>query len=336
MRILIILVIFLSGSYVRADIQSDSLQAKLRTAVTLSTSVDPKQIPLNRTSELTVRLTWKGDIDYIEIKEIEEPILSNLEIVGSSASNKTIDTEDGVKAIKEISYRVRPLSLGMGYVETVGVSYDDKLSGKTYNLNTERIGIEAVSAVPERGEIQIPWIWISAGLIIVITGGTGIYYFYRKRADSEEGEKEVQILEEKYLDELKNMVDLSSGDKNESFTILSKLFRKYLSEKYEISALETTTDELIHLLSSEELQEDLIRKSKALFSKADVVKFSGKKATQAEVDEAYTTVETILETHCAQERKAREKKEEEDKKSSKRFLKKGKEERDKDSKNTIE
>lgn len=322
MRVLIVFIVFLSSNCIRADMQSDSLKTQIRTEVNLITFVKPNQVPLNRTAELTVQLTWRGEIDYIEIKEIEEPILSNLEIVGSSASNKTMDTAEGVKAVKEISYTLKPTSLGMGYVEAVSVSYDDKLSGKTHHLKTQRIGVEAVSAVPEKGDMQIPWLWIIVGLVVVVVGVTTIFYFHRKKAASQEGQEEDQIPEEKYLDELKNTVDLSSSDKNESFSILSKLFRKYLSEKYKISALETTTDELLNLLSSEELPEDLIRKSKALFSQADVVKFSGKKATPAELDEAYTAVETILETHLTHERKEREEKQKEGRKSSKGFLKK--------------
>ncbi len=219
----IILFVFLIGSsYAQTGLPSDSGQTKLRAAVTLSTLISPKKIPLNRTARLIVRLTWKGDIDYIEINQVEEPILSNLEIVGSSASNEIVDTKGGVKAIKEISYILQPVSLGMGYVETVSVSYDDKLSGKTYHLNTKRMGVEVVAAVPEKGEIKVPWIWIGAVLIIIIIGGAGIYYFYKKRIGIEEEQKEEQLLEEKYLKELKKEVDLSSGDKNEAFTILSK------------------------------------------------------------------------------------------------------------------
>ena len=324
MRSIVLFVFIIGSSFAQTDLPADSAQNKLRTAVTLSTQAESKQIPLNRTVRLTVQLSWEGDIDYIEISQIEDPVLTNLEIVGSSASNKIVDTRRGVKAVKEISYILQPISLGMGYIETVSVSYDDKLSGKTYHLNTKRIGVEAVAAVPEKGEIQLPWIWMIAGLTAVIMGCAGIYYMYKKRTGAEEEEKEEQLLEEKYLDELKKEVKLSSGSKNEAFTVLSKLFRKYLSEKYEILALKATTDELLQLLSREDLEEELIDKSKALFSKADVVKFSGKTAKQAELDEAYTTVETILETHLDRERKLKEENEQKNRKSTKRQNKKDK------------
>jgi histidinol dehydrogenase len=40
-----------------------------------------------------------------------------------------------------------------------------------------------------------------------------------------------------------------------------------------------------------------------LLNKADVIKFSGQEATQAELEEAYTTVETVFESHLAQAKK---------------------------------
>ncbi len=306
MRIIIASILLFSSVYSQTEMQTDSIKTNTRTEVTLSTTITDKEVPLNRTTCLTVKLVWEGNIDYIEIKEIEEPVLSNLKIVGSSASNKTLDTERGIKSVKEISYILQPVSLGMGYIETAGVSYDDILSGKTYHLKTERIGIEAVSAVPEKGKLQLSWLWITAGLILIAGVAVVIYYFYKRRIGSEEKEEDIQIIEEKYLDELKDTIDLKSGNKNESFTILSKIFRRYLSEKYGISAMEITSDELLHLLASAELDKGLLSKSEKLFSKADIVKFSGKNATQAELDEAYTTVETILETYLAREKKGEE------------------------------
>jgi len=327
MRIIIAFIVLFSSVYAQTDIQTDSTTSDQRITVTLSTSISTKEIPLNRTACLTVKLVWEGNIDYIEMKEIEEPILSNLKIVGSSASNKTMDSAQGIRSVKEISYILQPQSLGMGYVETVGVSYKDKLSGKIYHLKTERIGIEAVSAVPEKGKVQLSWLWITAGLTLIAGVALVIYYFYKRRTNSEETEEEIQIIEEKYLNELKDKVDLSSGDKSEQFIILSRIFRKYLSEKYGISALETTTDELLNFLSSEKLEESLLKKSEILFSKADVVKFSGKNATQAEFDEAYTTVETILETYLNRETKVEDEKQKKAKKPYKKFFKKDKEQR---------
>ena len=110
-----------------------------------------------------------------------------------------------------------------------------------------------------------------------------------------------RLLEEIFLDELKG-VDLKSRDIREQFSLLTKLFRLYLSKKYRISTLDATTQELVSLLKDQDLDETLIRKSENLFSKADLVKFSGQEATHSELADAYTTVESLLESNMAQAR----------------------------------
>ncbi len=272
--------------------------------VTLSADVESKQVPLNRPIVLTVRVSWEGDIDYIEIDEIEEPILSNLEIVGTASSNRVVGTEDGRKAEKKIRYTLVPTTLGMGYIESVALSYLDKLSDQTYHLKTERIGVEIIGPVAEKGENPSVWIPVLIGLLIVGSGIILMIQFRHIKVNRTKDEAvQDRILEEDYLETLKNSVDLKSSDKREMFSTLSNLFRKYLSEMYGITALGATTDGLLRIMQENHAEESLIHKCSALLNKADLIKFSGQEATQAELDEAYTTVETVFESHLAQAKK---------------------------------
>jgi hypothetical protein len=272
-------------------------QSTAETQVTLSSFVEPKQVPLNRTVKWTVRVEWKDALSLIEIEKLEEPILSNFDIVGSSASNHRLADANGQTSIKEISYTLAPKTLGMGYIEPAAISYTDKATGETHHLMTQRIGVEVVGAVAEPGEVKIPWIPILTGFVVIaafLAGG-----WMRKRAKDRKASEETEvkpILEEVYLEELKSTVDLATPQKTESLTILTKLFRRYLAEKIGIPALEATTSELVQKLKESGIESRLAEKSESLFAKSDVIKFSGREATQAELDEAYTTVETVLET----------------------------------------
>ena len=288
------------------------------TVVSLSAFVESKKVPLNRTLEFTVQISWMGDLDLIEINELEEPVLANFEIVGTSSANRVSGISGGKKAVKEISYRLQPTTLGMGYIESVVLSYKELKTGKTRHLRTQRIGAEAVSPVPDRGERGKLWLWIVLGFVGIF--GFSVFFFYvKKRSRIDDGEEEIErIIEEAYLEELRETVDLKSADRREAFTILSKLFRRYLSEKYDISALEATTEELLKKIEQEGLDESLIRRCETLFSKADVVKFSGREAEQSEIEEAYTTVETILESHLAKLKERLLEEEERGKKRKKR------------------
>lgn len=288
--------------------------------VTLTTTVQSKRIPLNRSLILTVTISWEGDIDFVEINEIEEPILSNFEIIGTASSNRVFGTGIGKKAEKEIRYTLMPTTLGMGYVESVSLSYLDKLSDKTYHLKTERLGVEIIAPVAEKGENPSVWIPLIVGLFILGCGIIFMFRFRRMQADRAKDEvTDTRILEEKYLDTLKSSVDLKSSDKRDMFSTLSNFFRKYLSEKYGIAALEATTDGLLKIMEENEVEESLIHKCDSLLKKADVIKFSGQEATQAELDEAYTTVETVLESHLSETRREMLEVEEGQQKKKRRF-----------------
>jgi hypothetical protein len=286
--------------------QSPPSGAPAGTGVSLSASVEPKRVPLNRTAELTVRLTWEGALDSLMISEVEEPVLSNLEITGTSTSNRVEGTAGGSKSVKEIAYTFRPKSLGMGYIDSIRVAYEDLRSGVVHQLRTQRLSVEVVDPLPETGGRSRLWLW--AALIVCFAAGVlgGAAFFLKSRARKpHEAAPVPKPAEETFLESLKVSIgpgDPGSGNSREAFAPLSKLFRQYLSEKFKIAGLEATTQELIHALRQSGVEDGLLRKCKAFFEKADVIKFSGQKASQAEFDDAYTTVESVLESKLAEER----------------------------------
>ncbi len=203
---------------------------------------------------------------------------------------------DGKVAVKEIRYTLQPQTLGMGYIEAGYLTYKNTAEDHIYELNTQRIPVEVLpaAAVPSQKRFS----WMILVIIIILAAGTfaGIAIHKKSKNDIKENTIPQIPLEEKMLSELKGKIDLKNPDRNASVSVLSKLYRSYLAEKFNISALETTTQELIQSLKGLDIEERLIRKSESLFEKADIIKFSGKTATQAELDEAYITVETVLET----------------------------------------
>ena len=283
--------------------QSPSSASKAGYSVTLSASVEPKRVPLNRTAGLTVRLTWEGALDSLVIGEVEEPALSNLEVAGTSTSNRVEGTESGFRSVKEIAYTLKPKSLGMGYIDSIRVSYEDRRSGVVHQIKTQRLSVEAVDPVPESKGVSRLWMW--ALLIVCFAAGTlgGAAFFLKsKTRKPQETAPAPRLAEETFLESLKAASGANEESRHEALVPLSKLFRQYLSEKFLIPALEATTRELLGALRNSGVEEGLLRKCETFFEKADVIKFSGQKATQAEFDAAYTTVESVLESKLAEER----------------------------------
>ncbi len=294
----LVIILLLLNKTIGQNTPSDTVSSPLQYEVKLTSRVEPNHLPLNRTIQYIIQIEWQGELDRVIIGEVDEPVLSNFEIIGTASANRVSGIAGGKKAVKEISFILQPKNLGMGYIESTGLSYEDKETGKTHALRTIRIGVEVLSPVPDEGDKGNAWIWLLGfGLILLFTSAV-VFRFRNVR--KKKGEEEIQqIIEESYLAELKETVDLKTKDRREAFTVLSKLFRRFLSEKYGISALEATTDELLGKLRDEGLEERPLGRCETLFKKSDVVKFSGQEASQSELEEAYTTVETILESHLA-------------------------------------
>jgi hypothetical protein len=273
-------------------------------SVTLGASVEPKRIPLNRTAALTVRLSWEGALDSLVIGEVEEPVLTNLEVAGTSTSNRVEGTATGSRSVKEIAYTLKPKSLGMGYIDSIRVSYEDRRSGVVHLVKTQRLSAEAVDPVPESRGGSRAWLWTLL-IVCFIAGALGGAAFFLKSKTRKplETAPPPGPAEETYLESLKAVRGANAENPPEALVPLSKLFRRYLSEKFGIPALEATTRELLGALRNSGVEEGLIKKCEAFFEKADVIKFSGRKASQAEFDAAYTTVESVLESKLTEERK---------------------------------
>ena len=187
-----------------SSLQSDDADTR-QTIVTLSTKVESKQVPLNRILKFIVQIAWEGDIDLINIGELEEPVLTNFEIVGTSSANRVAGTAGGKRAVKEITYQLMPKSPGMGYIESTGLSYEDLRTGKTHHLLTQRLSAEVISPVPEKGQSRIPWIWIGPIFLCVFVMFGIILLRVRKRSGENDVESVTRIIEEAYIDELKKM-----------------------------------------------------------------------------------------------------------------------------------
>ncbi len=267
--------------------------------IRLSASVNKTQVPLNRTVSFTIRLKWTGDLDKYEIHQFDNPLLENLEIVENSSANRVANVNGESQAIQEYEYTLKPKSLGMGYVEGLILTYTDMANDKEYRLTTNRIEIKVTDPLPEPGSKN--WIlWVTLIIVFVI-----VVIIFVRQAAKRKAEKQRQAdieaaasvpLEEKYLEKLKNTVDLNASDLDvgESFARLSRLLRLFLAEKFHVAGLEATTEDVIKELSSKELDERFVNDTAESLKKADMIKFSGGAGEKSELERMYTLIEASL------------------------------------------
>jgi len=114
-------------------------------------------------------------------------------------------------------------------------------------------------------------------LLLIIAG---LYYWWRKRSKVEE------VIEQpvpeplphewalQQLDELESKKLWQKGEVKEHYTLLTGILREYLERRYQINALEQTTDEILQQLRHQNLNNELLTDTEQLLSVADLIKFA--------------------------------------------------------------
>src|SRR5690606_30805724 len=148
------------------------------------------------------------------------------------------------------------------------------------------------------------WIWVLVGFVVVGIIAFVIYWFVIRKKPLTEEEK-IALLPpyDRALAELKKLDDskyLIQSEYKEYYTELTNIVRYYLEEDAHISAMESTTDELIakiELLRDSEnlkLDNDTIDQFKKVLNTADLVKFAKSRPDDSVVAGDRKTVEAIV------------------------------------------
>lgn len=267
----------------------DSTSSQIR----IDTSVNYTKVPLNRNLKLRVVISWVGDSDRFDVLTFDNPALTNFEIIGTATTSRTeIDT-----VYKEYDYTLTPNQLGMGYVEGVVVKAHDKISDKDVSLVTQRIPIEVIEAVPEPGETDLTWLFVVLAIFIISIVAYLVIRQQNKRKKARAVAEEQAIpLETRFLEDLRGQFSLDHPDLHEDFSRLSKLLRRYLTEKFQIRGLKATTDELTQQLTGTAMEQNQIESVREILIRSDEIKFSGMEGSKEEMSRFYTLFEGMLES----------------------------------------
>jgi hypothetical protein len=277
----------------------DSVAAVLAPVrVAMSASAASESVPLNRLATYTIELKWQGRLSDLEFDPPETPQLSNFQLAGSSSSHWA-GIEAGLQtSIKTFVYSLRPEGLGMGYVEGMRLSYLDKGTGEKHSLFTNRLGIKVTDAVPEPGEAPFGMaltigLLVCAALVVLV-------FQMEARAKRKEAARLAAMaekpLEEEFLEELKNTVDINTTDLKEAFVTISRLLRRYLGQRYEIPTQGISTDEVMAAFRQVASSEEQISQVNEVLQTCDLIKFSGEAGDPARLARTFALTENFLRT----------------------------------------
>ncbi|MBQ4913199.1 hypothetical protein J8L85_02030 [Maribacter sp. MMG018] len=280
---------------------------------TIATEVDTTYIRIGE------QIHWKVSVDVDSTDQVifpEGQTFSPLETVEAFATDTTRKkdrlTLQKIYALTQFdsgAYKLPAQRIdinGIGYftdsmminVETVPV---DTVAQKMYDIKPF-INVDKVPT--ER------WKYILIGLVVLLLLGGIFYWFFIRKKPLTQEEKEAllppydrALLELKRLENSKYLIQ---DEYKQYYSELTTIVRSYLEEDVNVSALESTTGQLIEkleLLSDSgelELEKDTIDQFKNILQTADLVKFAKSKPSTSTAEQDRKLVEQIVvKTHDA-------------------------------------
>ena len=290
---IVFLVIVINGLCIAQS--SDTLDTE-QSSIQLKTFVESSQVPLNGKVKYNVEVSWIGDLSRFQIKPIEQPILTNLLLVGSGSSNKLEPIEGNqFRAVKTITYQFKPVELGMAYIDGLTVQYEDNETGKKDELQAQRVMIEILDPIDEGKSGGFKAV-IYIALLIIFFGTMAFFlarYINKRKTHAEALPQDVCLAQE-FLTRISQDVDPKSNNLSEMTSRLSNIFREYLSRDFHISAKEASSQEIMQQLKIKKFDETDLINMKDMFIKFDLIKFAGEQVDPAEFSNIYGTIEAFL------------------------------------------
>ena len=273
-------------------------EKNIKEEISITASTNQTTIPLNRTVDFSITVRWKGDQERYSVEDFDNPNLTDFEIISTSSSN-VVEDVDGIQYSKKIySYTLKPMELGMGYVDGVFLKYTDNQTQESNTIVTKRIGIKIIKPIKEADYSSII-IYAVLSFFVVTAVAFSIVFAVKRRRRIErerlEKEKKVIDLESQYLQIIKSFKPDSAGDLNKFLNEISQVLNKYISQKYEFETTGLNKNGIVAGLKEKDVDEGMIEKIDNVIEKSDIYRFSGQTIDLSEYEFIYSLISSIIE-----------------------------------------
>jgi hypothetical protein len=225
--------------------------------------------------------------------------------------------KDG-RVIERFDYNISVYDTGKYTIPPFPVAYFPVDTSRKYkiimapaiNITVKSVleGEEAPELIDVKKPLEIPfdywfWIWAAAGSLLILAGAYAGYRLYKKK--KEQGylfspPPPKRPAHEIAFDELNKLFAsdfLEKGKYKAFYSELSRILRAYLENRYFITALEETSDEIIRDMKGKIEEDDLLNNLKDVFTVSDLVKFAKYKPQEDEIARSKSrTMDFIIQT----------------------------------------
>lgn len=276
------------------------------------------------TLRLTVAFDAKNGVPNIQWPQIGDSLISKVEVINKSKI-RTILPDSAQPTLQQQVEDITISSFDSGYYAIPPFKFI--INGDTANpqltepmmLQVNTVHVDTTKAFKDiKDPLQarfslLGWllenaIYIGFGLLaLLIIGGIIYYYIRRSKKQSSaivETPKVIVPPHVKALEELEKLVNKKlwqEGKIKDYYTGITDILRIYLVERYNINALEMTTDEIMLSLKRRGIHDTVKQKFNEVLVLADLVKFAKENPLPSDHEFCYhASVEFIRETAEAQ------------------------------------
>jgi len=211
------------------------------------------------------------------------------------------------RVIYEVWYKLSSYQSGSYTIPSVKILYKRKKDKEYKIISSKPLKIEVKSLLTEGkpfkikdiyGPLPYPFNWCLALFILIVVLGSigwGVYFFFGKRKTTFEVKIPPHQQAYKKLELLKSKDYLEKGDFKSFYVELSNILRDYIEERFQIKALEMTTEEFFSFLREANYfspeQKNIL---KEFFSFSDLVKFARFSPLKEDAQKSLSSVENFI------------------------------------------
>lgn len=270
----------------------------------VSAVLKDRQIKIGEQTQITLQLRATADGKLVQFPSLIDTISGKIEIVEITEIDTAYDEND--ISIRLLSQTITITSWDSGFHAIPPFLFkigEDEIQTQAQLIEVKTIPIEAEADIKDiKNIMEVPfslwdWIlvnklWIGGSILAILIIVLGIILYKRRKIENPDVEafvpkEEADVLAKQQLEALEAAKLWQAGNVNQYYTQLSHILREYLENRFQISALEKTTDEIDILLNYHKEVEERNRNQFAEFLRlADMAKFAKSEPTAGENEEA--------------------------------------------------
>lgn len=277
-------------------------------------TIGTQQMKVGDQTTIDLEVFYSAEDENIIFPALQDTISKFIEIVSIQDIDTTFDEEDVTKKILHQELIITSWDTGYHVIPPfLFVVGNDTLKTNPLVLNVSNVALDPEQDIKDiKDVVDVPFslldyllarksqIAIILGILLLLILAYLLYRRYQNRPQEEQAaivpKEAADIVAIRQLDALKSEELWQKGEVKQYYSELSFILREYLENRYQVHALEQTTDETLLILNSVVNNQDDIKQFAFILQLADMAKFAKSQPVGSENEQALNYAYSFVES----------------------------------------